>query len=313
MGHLSLVAMCCAVSSSCVLGQIEPNASSLRFEVWDGTAWSNQLVVVPGARVEYRAVVNYTGTSTVPLALGSIRYQPTFSNIDNDGTSVDGNAPFRNNGVSGVVYANSTLTTAQGVTSQPLPTYGRVNFAGTAMQSSTLNVLTQFRHGGDFAQAGAPTGSWIRLAGSSVTTWPQPTLSAPTAAELNMIARGVVSSQASLLNPIGTPPNPFHISGTQNLVVFRGALLLSDLTDVRTITLSSAPGSQDRASAVGGTDDARFMTWQTSAFGGSYRTGVVVSDASIVVVPNPSGIACVALAAMVTPWRRRRTVMFGTR
>lgn len=313
MGRLSLVTTCCAVSASCALGQIESNASSLRFEVWDGAVWSNQLVVVPGARVEYRAVVNYTGTSTVPLALGSIRYQPTFSNIDNDGASVDGNAPFRNNGVSGVVYANSTLTTAEGVTSQPLPTYGRVNFAATAMQSSTLNVLTQFRHGGGFAQTGAPTGSWIRLAGSSVTAWPQPTLSAPTAAELNMIARGVVSSQASLLNPVGTPPNPFYISGTQNLVVFRGALLLSDLNDIRTITLSSAPGSQDRAGFIGSPDDARFMTWQTSAFGGSYRTGVVISDARIVVIPAPPGVACVALAAIAVTRRRRPNAMFGTR
>ena len=286
--------------------QIEAGTTSLSFQVWNGSSWTNTVNVAPGGRVEYRVVVSYTGTSTSPVGLGSIRYQPTFSNADNSGASVDNNVAFRNNGTSGSAIAGSMLSDAEAQSGAALATYGRSTWGGIAMQSSTLNVLTQFRHGDGAAANGAPAGSWIRLAGNSVTTWPLATMSAAqaTTANLNLIARGVVAGQASRINAVTGQVNTFYAGGTSNLVVFRGALNLSDSTAERTLTLSSAAGSQDRVGAANNADDNRFANWFTSDFGGSFRSGVVVSSASIV-VPTPGALALVGLGGLVAARRRR--------
>jgi len=286
--------------------QVEAGTTSLSFQVWNGSSWTNTVNVAPGGRVEYRVVVSYTGTATAPVGLGTIRYQPTFSNADNSGASVDNNVAFRNAGTSGSAIAGSMLSDAEAQSGAALATYGRSTWGGIAMQSSTLNVLTQFRHGDGAAANGAPAGSWIRLAGNSVTSWPLATLSAAqaTTANLNNIARGVVAGQASRINATTGLTNAFYVGGTSNLVVFRGALNLSDSTAERTLTLSSADGSQDRVGAANNADDTRFANWFTSDFGGSFRSGVVVSSASIV-VPTPGALALVGLGGLVAARRRR--------
>lgn len=286
--------------------QVEAGTTSLTFQVWNGSSWTNTVNAAPGSRVEYRVVVSYTGSSATPTALGSIRYQPTFSNADNSGASVDNNAPFANSGTSGSAISGSMLSAAQGQDGSAQASYGRVVFGGTAMQASTLNVLTQFRHGDGAAANGAPAGSWIRLAGNSVTSWPLATLSAAqaTTANLNNIARGVVAGQASEINPITGAVNTFFVGGRTDLVIFRGAMLLSDSTAERTMVISSAAGSQDRVGAANSADDTRFATWQTSSFGGSFRSGVVVNNASIV-IPTPGALALVGLGGLVAARRRR--------
>jgi hypothetical protein len=125
-----------------------------------------------------------------------------------------------------------------------------------------------------------------------------------TTANLNLIARGVVAGQASRINAVTGLVNTFYAGGTSNLVVFRGALNLSDSTAERTLTLSSAAGSQDRVGAANSADDNRFANWFTSDFGGSFRSGVVVSSASIV-VPTPGALALVGLGGLVAARRRR--------
>ena len=285
---------------------IEAGSTSLSFQVWNGSSWTNTVNAAPGGRVEYRVVVSYTGASSSPVGLGSIRYQPTFSNADNSGASVDTNVAFRNGGTSGSAIAGSMLSDAEAQSGAALATYGRSTWGGIAMQSSTLNVLTQFRHGDGAAANGAPAGSWIRLAGNGVTNWPLATLSAAqaTTANLNNIARGVVAGQASEFNAVTGLANTFYVGGRTNLVVFRGALLLSDATAERTIAISSAAGSQDRAGAANNANDDRFATWFTSSFGGAFRSGVVVSGASIV-IPTPGALALVGLGGLVAARRRR--------
>lgn len=72
-----------------------PEDAELRFQVWDGSQWV--------ARVEWRAVVNYLGTRTDLVGLGSILYSPIISNADNTGTGAQADqfAPWRNGGVGG--------------------------------------------------------------------------------------------------------------------------------------------------------------------------------------------------------------------
>lgn len=280
------------------------------FDTATGT-WGSNVSVLPGSRVEFRYVVSYTGTNTNVLALGGITYQPTFSNADD--TAADGSTdsllPWRNGGSQGTAIANSMLSAAEGQSGGPLASYGRVVFGFTASNSSTQNRVTTHQHGGDFATANAPAGSWLRIAGSAVTTWPLATLSQAeaTAANLNNINRGVLSNQMSLVNPVGGS-NSSWVSGTQNLVVFRGAIQLSELTDGRTIELSSAAGSQQRFGWVGSADDTRYMSWQIGFFdSGSWRVGVEVIPGSITVIPSPGVLALCGLSGVFIATRRRRS------
>ncbi|HLP84383.1 MAG TPA: hypothetical protein VK157_08535 [Phycisphaerales bacterium] len=300
---LCIVAGCATVARSQI---VEPRTTRLAFEVWNGTSWGSSAAFTPGGRVEYRVTISYTGTQSV-FGLAGGRYQPTFSGIDNDGPSRDANAPFRNGGVSSNAIPGSVLSQAEGQSGAPLATYGRVGFASQPMNAASLNTLTEHRHGGSSPQADAPPGSWLRLAGSSVANWPLPTLSAAeaTTTALRNITRGVVVSQLSAVNPATGTVNTFYVNGSQNLVIFRGALLLSDSVALRTITISNAEGSLLRMGGTSSADDRRYFDWHTSQFGGSQRTGVVVSDATITVIPS-AGTASLALIATVALAARRR-------
>ena len=288
----------------------EQNATRVDMQVFntDTNSWGTVASAVPGSRVEWRVVVSYTGTNTNVFALGSMTYQPTFSNADNTGPNVDQLAPWRNGGLQGNPIANSMLSAAEGASGSALASYGRVVFGATAANSNSQNIVTTHRHGGDFASARAPAGSWLRVAGSFVTQWPLPTLPLnvdATPNELNNINRGIQANQLAALGAVTPTVNTFHVQGTQNLVIFRGALLLS--TDARTdnITLGIAAGTQQRASGVNGSDDTRFISWQTDRFdNGSWRTGFTINSATIV-IPAP-GFAALLGASTLFAIRRKR-------
>jgi hypothetical protein len=311
----AVLALCVGTLATCAQAQLnESLAGELRFEVFDAASnsWQRTTAVAPASRVEWRVMVSYTGTNTSLNALGSITYQPTFSNIDNtaDG-GIDQLLPWRNNGTQGITVLNSMLTTAEGASGSPLDTYGRVRFGATAASPASQNVITTHRHGGDFAAAGAPTGSWLRVSGNFGSSWPLaalPTVAHATAANLNAINRGVQANQVSRASPIGLP-NTWHVLGTQQLVIFRGALQLSDLADARSLELSSAAGSLQRVGGVNSADDTRFMSWQNSFTDtGSWRVGVQTLPATITVIPAPATLAGLAVLSLTTTRRSRAHV-----
>lgn len=308
----AVLVMCGGVVATRASAQLnEASGGELRFEVFDTatSSWQQNVSVTPGSRVEWRVTVSYTGTNTSVNALGSITYQPTFSNIDNtaDG-GIDQLLPWRNNGTQGITVLNSMLTIAEGASGSPLDTYGRVRFGATTANSSSQNVITTHRHGGDFAAAGAPAGSWLRVSGNFGSSWPLaalPTVADATAANLNAINRGVQANQASHVSPIGFP-STWHVFGTQQLVLFRGALQLSDLADARSLELSSPAGTQQRVGGVNSAVDTRFMAWQTSIVdNGSWRVGVQTLPATITVIPAPATLAGLAYFALATSRRMR--------
>ena len=288
---------------------IEPNASRIELQVFDTTAnaWTSSTNVTPNTRVEWRVRVSYTGTNTNVFALGSVLYQPTFSNIDNDNTigTRDDLGVWRQPSI--FTGETGILSAAEGESSGPLPSYGRVAYGGSSMNTTNQNALTTFRHGGGTPQNLAPAGSWLRVAGSSVISWPPATVVINVDANvLNTINRGVASNQAAAVNPVTGLANSLHIAGTQNLVIFRGALLLSDAQDLRTIALSIAPGSLPRSGGINSPDDERSMSWQTSQFGTTIRTQVAIADASIVVVPSPATWTLLAATPSIVRRPRRR-------
>ena len=302
---LSLVALAAVAGNVSAQGLNESSGARLFYQVFDtaSNSWTTSINVAPGARVEWRAVVSYTGTNTNVSALGGIYYQPTLSNVDNDATigTQDEFRPWRTqNPLTG---EPALLTAEEGETGLPLFSYGRVRFGPWFGASNTLSLL---RHTNE--SSNAPAGSWVRIATTQGTTWPRPQLSGSeaTAVNLNAIARGVSATQSSAVSPISGAPNTSHIAGTQDLVIFRCAILLSDLQDARVLTLGTAPGSQQRVGGVGDADDRRFMLWQTSPTdNGTWRTGVTLESASIHVIPTPATSSLLAALALVATRRRR--------
>ena len=65
-----------AMLSGAASAQDYPTEATMRFEAWNGSAWSQEVSVNPGARIEWRVVMNYTGPRTDLFAMGEVQYQP---------------------------------------------------------------------------------------------------------------------------------------------------------------------------------------------------------------------------------------------
>lgn len=298
--------------ASCAVGQItqEPIGAILRYQVaTNGGAWGSNVVIGPGDRVEWRAVLTFTGTANAE-ALGRIYYQPVISNVDNTGTGdqIDRLGEWRNGGVSGqgnTTLAQGMLSAAEGNNSGPLASYGRVTYGFTSRSTTagSSGALVGHRHSSD---GGSPPGSFIRIAGSNNPTWYPPTIPVGSVPLNNQILWGVVSDN-------NVPTNTWFASGTQDIVIFRQAFIAS--TDpVRQgggiVTINSEAATLQRASgAVEG--DLRFMTWAQPGEGGAtatIRCGVQYEGATIsLYIPSPGAIGLVGLGcAMVLRRRARR-------
>lgn len=282
----------------------EPIAATLTYQVaLPGGAWGSSVDAPVGTRVEWRAVLSYTGSAAVQ-ALGRVYYQPVFSNVDNTGT-MDNLGAWRNGGISG--QGNTTLTpgllsAAEGANSNSLADYGRVTYGFTSRSTTAGNsgALTGFRHSA--GSDGAPAGNFIRVAGANNTTWYPASIPNGSVALNNQILWGVVSDNNSATST-------WFATGAQNIVVFRQAFIVGD-QDNRVVTLNSEAATLQRAGGSSGTNDTRFMTWALAGEGGStatVRAGVEYIGATINVpaVPAPGAAALLGLGGLIAGRRRR--------
>ncbi len=288
--------------ASIASAQVEAGGGRLTFQVFNPvtSTWGSSIDAAPGQRVEVRVVASYIGTRTDLFAMGEALYQPTFSNADNvdGGNGVDNLGAWRNGGNGGNSVVGSMLTGAEGDQGTALADYGRVRFGGTANSATGSNTMTSFRHNSD---NGSPAGSWIRMAGNFVTSWPQALPAATDANAINRILRGISSQQQSqALAPT------FHVAGTSGLVLFRQAIILSNDPAARTLQFSSFIESARRVGGPTSADDTRYMTWQTGAAdSGGHRTGVTYVPGSINIVPTPASAALLGLGGLLAARRRR--------
>lgn len=314
-----MVSLAAGLTQSVCAQTYEQGGARITFQVYEPSfnSWTQTVMAAPGMRVEWRVVLDYTGTRTDLFALGEALYQPTISEADNTdgGNGVDEFGPWRNGGVSGNSIAGSMLTEAEGQNGGPLASYGRVRFGGTVMAATASNVLTTFRHSG--GAGGGPAGDYMRIAGNFASQWPR-SLAGPvppldvTTDDVNSVLRGVSSMQQSqALNPT------FHVAGTTNLVVFRGAFIMS--ADPSWPTNMQLTTFRESFRRVGGTtgategDDRRYFTWQTGAAdSGSHRTvDPQIVPAFIQILPSPgAGLAFFAFG-LCAACRRRTGLVWG--
>jgi len=285
---------------------MEPIGATLRYQVaLPGGAWGSSVDILPGQRVEWRAVVTYTG-SAAAVALGQIFYQPVFSNVDNvgAGATLDNLGAWRNGGLSGqgnTTLAQGLLSVAEGDNSASLADYGRVRFGFTSRSTTTgsSGALGGIRHSG--GSAGAPAGNFIRVAGANNPNWYPATIPNGTVDLNNQILWGVVSDN-------NAATSTWFTTGTQNVAIFRQAFIASSDDSVRTVTLTSESATLRRAGGGAGTDDTRFMTWALAGEGGAtatVRVGVQYIPATINIVPTPGAAALLGLGGLVAARRRR--------
>lgn len=319
MNHVrSSMLIAVAGIAASAFGQItmEPIAATLRYEVaLPGGPWSSSVTINPGDRVEWRAVVSYTGTQPV-AALGRIYYQPILSNVDNTGTNttIDQLGAWRNGGISG--QGNSALQ--QGIlppsgfesgedSSTFVNGYGRVGYAFTSRSTTAGSSGALVGHRHSAGSNSAPPGEHIRIAGSNVPNWYAPTIPQGTVIQNNGILWGVVSDNSSATST-------WFLPGTQNLALFRQAFIAS--TDApngeRTVTINSEAATLQRAGGSSGFDDTRFMTWAFPGEGGStatQRAGVEYVPATIVIVPTPGVLGAIGMvgSGVVFVSRRKRS------
>jgi hypothetical protein len=306
---VSLVALAGVASAAYAQPPMQPIGATFRYEVaLPGGEWGSSVDILPGQRVEWRAVVSYTGTAAA-VALGQVFYQPVFGNVDNAGAgaTVDSLGAWRNGGISG--QGNSTLvpgllSVAEGNNSASLADYGRVRYGFTSRSTTAGNSgpLTGFRHtaGSD----GAPAGNFIRVAGQNNPTWYPATIPNGTVALNNQILWGVVSDNNSATNT-------WFTTGAQNVTIFRHAFIAST-DDVpvggRAVSINSESATLRRTDGGSGTNDTRFMTFALQGEGGptaTLRVGVNYIPATINIVPTPGAAALLGLGGLVAARRRR--------
>lgn len=179
MKHVAVaVALASLAGSGIATAQVvqEPIGARLEYQVsLPGGTWGSSVTINPGERVEWRAVISFTSTQNA-VALGRIYYQPIFSNVDNTGTGSEQDqlGTWRNNGSSGqgnTTLQQGLLSLAEGADSSELASYGRVHYGFTSRSTTagSSGPLIGHRHSG--ASDGAPSGEWMRVAGSNNTTW----------------------------------------------------------------------------------------------------------------------------------------------
>lgn len=245
--------------------------ATLRYEVaLPGGTWGSSVTINPGDRVEWRAVVNFTGTQAA-AALARIRYQPVLSNADNEG-AMDQVGDFR-------ILPNPLLDVSEGQSTQSLATYGRVTYA-----MSLAPTYLAHRHSG--GTNGAPAGDYIRIALTSGTQWYPPS-----------------GGGTTLNSVVSDNQNTALLTGTQNLTIFRQAFIASSdvPATVRTLSLYSEAG------ATGNVDEP-LMTWALpgeSTTTATVRTAVAFIPATINIVPAPSVLTLSTLSVFAASRRRR--------
>jgi len=256
------------------------NGTTLRWEARQlGTeAWSNNINVLPGSTVEFRALLNYTG-SAAAFGLSTAVFQPTVSNWN---TATDTLLPFRNVGTSpatGGVLADS------GNYGRILPFAAAGISTTNALRGHTNNVLGV---------------NYLRVAQNNTTNWVGLGATSGIGAANNFNGAGGIAVGNKPFGSVVAGVDPVFSQATQNVEVLRLAITIGGAADRSLIV--DAPLLGNRLS-----NNVRSVSWFSSAGDniGGVTGAISVETALINVVPTPGALALLGLGGLVTGRRRR--------
>lgn len=268
-----------AVAGIAAAATAQTNGSNLVIQVRQaGGEWASSVNILPGATVEFRALVTYTGTATA-VGLANAAFQPTISNWN---TATDTLLPFRNVGTSpatGGVAADSGQ-------------YGRI-LPYAAAGISTTNALR-----GHTNNVNGVT--FLRIAQNNTTNWVGVGPTSGTAASNNFNGAGGIATGQKPAGLVGGN-DPAFVQDTTDVEVVRFGLTIGGTADRSLIVDVPQLG-------IGLASGIRRFSWfsSTSDLAGSSVFGAVaVTSATINVVPAPAALALLGMGGLMAGRRRR--------
>lgn len=299
-----------AVSSLAVLagsarGQPYPFETELRFQArhFDQThnlGWAGSVTAMPGDRIEVRAVVSYTGTSTV-YGLGQIVFQPMISDWSvND--AVIGTPGTPNNEGIGPLGSNTSIP--------PGYVYDLPGLYGRIIPWAGSNTTTSSYYKGHVHVNPDGTGrTYLRIARSDVTNWVGlgPTAGSGALNNTNG-AGGVYIGQGTIGDgrPTHFPPQNNDIT---DVVVFKFSFVLGaepGMRDLRIYPGAHYPGGPLPEPPPNPWLEARWYSEPDQTFPGQYPSSFTGVDAFVHVIPTPASVVLVVCAPVL---RRRRPAL----
>jgi hypothetical protein len=249
----------------------------------------SQLDLYPGSGVHHIDVlVTVSTTATNAIGLGSMIFQPTVSNF--------GNLP----GDALVAFTSafgSNTSTPSGAVPDAQGQYGRITpFAAVNLTSSQR----LFGHLHTGFSAGAPPGTWLRIAQAQVTSWIGSTGNTTGGSGVNI----------KQLNNIGrTTADPAFLAQTSNVHVLRFALQIDTgfpSDERRTLTVDAPLAGFGNLNTTTGNREVYWYA-DMNEVAGSVREVPIVNTARIQVllIPAPASLALLGLGGLAVARRRR--------
>jgi hypothetical protein len=279
----SVIASLVAVAGLSVAAVAEVNTRMDVLVSLDGINWAPSVTASEGSTVQVLVTASYIGTAA-PLGFASAVFQPTVSNW----TAAD----------TALAYAGGGWGSNQTNPANMVPAgsagagqYGRITpFGRTNLPS--LNAI--FNHVHLNGAAGAPAGSWLRIAQRQVTSWINGTGNTTGGSGVNV---------AQLSDNGRTTLDPAFNPSLQNVELFRFGITLgpADGRDSLTVDLPLS-GFGNRVSAT----NERQVYWFASMVeaSGSIR-GTATVNVGTILIPAPASLALLGLGGLCVARRRR--------
>lgn len=281
----SVIASLVAVAGLSAAAVAEVNTRLDMMVSLDGVNWASSVDAAPGQTVQVLVRANYIGSGNA-LGLASAFFQPTVSNWQ----AADALSAFAGGGW-GSNTTNPTNMVAAGAAGAGA--YGRVSPFGRTNIASTSALRGHIHSGGS---AGAPAGTWLRIAQNQVTGW------------MGFTGNTTGGSGVGIaqLNDVGrVPTDPAFNGQLSGVELFRFGITLDAADDDRPDLIVDAPalGFGNRNATTGEREFYWFGSMTEAT--GQVRGTAIVTTGTINVVPAPASLALLGLGGLCVARRRR--------
>lgn len=283
-----------AASSGITLAQASRTLLNLQVSR-DGVNWTNELTLDPstdGGRVLMRASVSWQSDGhNLPIGFASLTWQPVISGV-RAGDSVASFANMGNNTNGGGVDLDGSPVDGP---------FGRVRpFAATGPSGLQSYVVHHHTNGsGD-----APAGSYFRIARNDVTRWMGTGLTIGTAAVNNFNGAGGIATVQKGASLVGTADPAFRF-GITDITILQLGLDFAARAPGETSEIGI--GAPLEGASRDATTGVRRGTWYqySNDNSGNMSGDLVVTGATIHLVPTPAAMGLLISAGLVASSRRR--------
>ena len=262
----------------------------------DGLNWTNDLTLDPsidGGRVLLRASVSWSSTTTtVPVGFASLTWQPIISGVGAGDSIADFAAAGNNTNGGGVDLDDSPMDGP----------FGRVRpFAATG-PNGILQRYMVHRHTNGSGEA--PPGNYLRIARNDITRWVGTGATTGTSAANNFNGSGGIATVQKGAGQIGSADPAFRF-GITNITILQLGIDFANRAPGETSEIGI--GAPLEGASRDSTTGVRRGTWYSSTTDnfGSISGDLLVTGATVHLVPTPAALSLLVSAGLIASSRRR--------